>query len=136
MSFLARLAVNAAALLLVVGGVGATSKFISTFVSATSVREFVRFPWDLMIFLVHVHRDGRMPTLSTGLLVGAGLYWISPIDVMPTLIPGPAMLDDLVVGVVALRFAVRAIPPSEREYRCPADSTLMARYLDIDGPRH
>jgi uncharacterized membrane protein YkvA (DUF1232 family) len=133
MTFLGRLAENAAVLLVVLVGVGAISKFVSAFISSTSVREFVRFPCDLMVFLVRVHRDGRMPTLSSGLLLGAGLYWISPIDVMPALIPGPAMLDDFVVAVVALRFAVRAIPPSEREYRCPADSTLMERYLDIDG---
>ena len=132
MTFLGRLVENAAVLAFVLVGVGAISKFMSAFVSSPTVKEFVRFPYDLMIFLVRVHRDGRMPRLSGGLLLGAGLYWISPVDVMPAVLPGPAMLDDFVVAVAALRFAVRAIPPSEREHQCPADSTLMRRYLDIE----
>ena len=133
MTFLSRLVENAAVLVFVLVGVGVISKFVSSFASSPAIKEFVRFPSDLMVFLVRVHRDGKMPRLSSGLLLGAGLYWISPIDVMPALLPGPAMLDDFVVGLVALRLAVREIPTSEREFRCPADSTLMKRYLNIEG---
>jgi len=132
MTFLGRLAENAASLMIVVVCVGALSKLLSAFISSPRIKEFVRFPFDLMWFLVRVHRDRRMPAASTGLLFAAALYWVSPVDAMPALIPGPALLDDVVVAVIALRFAVAAIPSSERALRCPHDSALMHRYLDVE----
>jgi uncharacterized membrane protein YkvA (DUF1232 family) len=61
---------------------------------------------------------GRDPSLTTsrrGALIGAAAYVVSPIDVVPGIIPLAGQLDDLLVVIVALRFALAGMSPLERQ---------------------
>lgn len=63
-------------------------------------------------------RLGRDPSLAPsrrGALLGAAAYLASPIDVVPGIIPVLGQLDDLLVLVVALRFALAGMTPQQRE---------------------
>jgi uncharacterized membrane protein YkvA (DUF1232 family) len=63
-------------------------------------------------------RLGRDPTLAPsrrGALIGAAAYLASPIDAVPGIIPVLGQLDDLLVLVVALRFALSGMTPPQRE---------------------
>jgi uncharacterized membrane protein YkvA (DUF1232 family) len=63
-------------------------------------------------------RLGRDPALAPsrrGALIGAAAYLASPIDVVPGIIPLLGQLDDLLVLVVALRFALSGMSPQQRE---------------------
>jgi uncharacterized membrane protein YkvA (DUF1232 family) len=63
-------------------------------------------------------RLGRDPALAPsrrGALIGAAAYLASPIDVVPGIIPLLGQLDDLLVLVVALRFALSGMTPQQRE---------------------
>jgi uncharacterized membrane protein YkvA (DUF1232 family) len=55
-------------------------------------------------------REPRVPALLKALPVLAGLYLISPIDLVPDFLPGLGQLDDLGVIIAALELFVRLCP--------------------------
>lgn len=60
-------------------------------------------------------RDDRVPKKVKATIAVGGAYVISPIDLVPGLIPVAGQLDDLVVLLVALRRALRSCPPEVAE---------------------
>jgi uncharacterized membrane protein YkvA (DUF1232 family) len=56
-------------------------------------------------------RDERVPKRVKATIAVGGAYAISPIDLVPGIIPVAGQLDDLVVLLVSLRQAVRSCPP-------------------------
>lgn len=56
-------------------------------------------------------RDGRVPPAAKGILAAGGIYSLSPIDLVPGLIPVAGQLDDMVVLLIAIRQALRLSPP-------------------------
>src|SRR5262249_26672497 len=118
-TFLEELAENTASLVLVLLAVCVGARVVAALVPSPAWKESVRFPYDLARFLWRVHRSDELPALTGSVLLVAALYWVSPVDLMPALIPGPALLDDVVVGVLALRVAISTIPVSLRERHCP-----------------
>ena len=85
---------------------------------------YLRLTWNLA-------RDERVPRRAKTFLVVGGAYAISPVDLIPGIIPVAGQLDDVVVLLVALRRALNA---------CPADLVtehlgrieLLASDLDDD----
>jgi uncharacterized membrane protein YkvA (DUF1232 family) len=59
-------------------------------------------------------RDPDLPAVRRGALIGAAAYLVSPIDVVPGIIPLLGQLDDLIVVLAALRFALAGMPPRQR----------------------
>lgn len=55
-------------------------------------------------------RDNRVPGRAKAMLIAAGAYPISPVDLVPGLIPVAGQLDDLYVILTALQQAVRMSP--------------------------
>ena len=60
-------------------------------------------------------RDDRVPVEARSALVAGGAYVISPIDLIPGFIPVLGQLDDLLVALLGLRFALSQSPPEVRE---------------------
>jgi uncharacterized membrane protein YkvA (DUF1232 family) len=60
-------------------------------------------------------RDDRVPLEARSALVAGGAYVISPIDLIPGFIPVLGQLDDLLVALLGLRFALAQSPPDVRE---------------------
>ena len=61
---------------------------------------------------VNLARDERVPgSAKTAVLLG-GAYAVSPLDLVPGIIPVAGQLDDLFVVLLALRRALRACPPA------------------------
>ena len=74
-----------------------------------------------------LRNDPRVPT-RVKLVVGfAGLYAISPIDLIPEFIPVIGPLDDIVVVALALRYAERRIPPDALLEAWPAERRILER---------
>jgi uncharacterized membrane protein YkvA (DUF1232 family) len=75
-------------------------------------------------------RDPDVPAVRRGALIGAAAYLVSPIDAVPGIIPLLGQLDDLVVVVAALRFALAGMPPERRRMHLVAaglsEATLAA----------
>src|SRR6478752_5856460 len=71
--------------------------------------------------------DPRVPT-RVKLAVGfAGLWVLSPIDLIPEFLPVIGPLDDIVVVALALRYAARRIPPEALVEAWPAERRILER---------
>lgn len=55
-------------------------------------------------------RDPRVPNRARGMLVAGGAYLVSPIDLVPGIIPVAGQIDDVYVVLVAIRQALRMVP--------------------------
>ncbi len=55
-------------------------------------------------------RDPRTPLLSKAAIVAAGLYVLSPIDLVPDYIPVLGWIDDGLVAMLFLRIAAHLMP--------------------------
>jgi uncharacterized membrane protein YkvA (DUF1232 family) len=56
-------------------------------------------------------RDGDVPKSAKAALAVGGVYTVSPVDLVPGIIPVAGQLDDLLVLLFALRMATRACSP-------------------------
>ena len=55
-------------------------------------------------------RDSRVPRRARGMLVAGGAYMVSPIDLVPGVIPVAGQIDDVYVVLMAIRQALRMTP--------------------------
>jgi uncharacterized membrane protein YkvA (DUF1232 family) len=77
---------------------------------------------------------GRDPALSGGrraAVLAAAAYVVSPIDLVPGIIPLAGQLDDAAVALLGLRFALRGLPASRRDAHLAAAGVTAAQ-LDQD----
>jgi uncharacterized membrane protein YkvA (DUF1232 family) len=129
MSLVDEFLVNVVSLVLAVLAACFVSKAFAAVGRRKAWHDFWSFPWDLAAFVLRLRGDRRVHRRTWGLIVFAALYWVSPVDVMPTVIPGPPLFDDFLVAVVSFRLAMSAIPEPVRRERCPRDAVLLRRYL-------
>jgi len=61
-------------------------------------------------------REPRVPTALKVIPGLAAAYLLSPVDLIPDLIPGLGQLDDLAVMVFALEFFIRLCPSAAQLY--------------------
>jgi len=74
-----------------------------------------------------LRKDSRVPG-RVKLVVGfAGLWVLSPIDLIPEFLPVIGPLDDIVVVALALRYAAQRIPPEALIDSWPADRRILDR---------
>ena len=86
--------------------------------------KYARLAW-------HLARDERLSRArQAALLVGAA-YLVSPIDLVPGIIPVVGQLDDALVVLLAIRHALTGLPPADREAALAA-AGLDPRALDDD----
>jgi uncharacterized membrane protein YkvA (DUF1232 family) len=72
-----------------------------------------------------LRKDPRVPK-RVKLAVGfAGLWVLSPIDLIPEFLPVIGPLDDIVVVALALRYAARRIPPEALIEAWPAERRIL-----------
>ena len=70
-----------------------------------------RFKHELRVYQL-VLKDRRTPSLAKWLLGIAVAYAVSPVDLIPDVIPVLGHLDDLVILPLLVITAVKLIPPS------------------------
>ena len=73
--------------------------------------------------------DPRVPTSAKVAVVLAGLWVLSPIDLIPEFLPVIGPLDDVVVVVLAFRYAARSIPRAVIYDAWPAEPRLLRRLV-------
>jgi uncharacterized membrane protein YkvA (DUF1232 family) len=78
--------------------------------------------------------DPRVPFKAKAAVVLAGLWVLSPIDLLPEFLPVIGPLDDVVVVALALRYAARRVPPDVLLEAWPADPRLLERLLGTSAP--
>jgi uncharacterized membrane protein YkvA (DUF1232 family) len=76
-----------------------------------------------------LRKDPRVPRRAKVAVALAGLWVLSPIDVIPEFIPVIGPLDDVVVVALALRYAARQVPREVLAEAWPGESRLLDRLL-------
>ena len=74
-----------------------------------------------------LRKDPRVPKRVKVVVAFAGLWVISPIDLIPEFLPVIGPLDDIVVVALALRYAARRIPPQALIDAWPAERRILER---------
>ena len=76
-----------------------------------------------------LRKDPRVPRSAKVAVAIAGLWVLSPIDLIPEFLPVIGPLDDVIVVALALRFAARRVPHDAIYEAWPADPALLDRLL-------
>jgi uncharacterized membrane protein YkvA (DUF1232 family) len=76
-----------------------------------------------------LRRDPRVPRRAKVVVGFAGLYALSPIDLIPEFLPVIGPLDDVVVIAVALRYAARRVPREVLFEAWPAEPRILERLV-------
>ena len=76
-----------------------------------------------------LRNDPRVPRRARLLVLLAGLWLLSPIDLLPEFLPVIGPLDDVLVIALTLRYAGRSLPRPMLLDAWPADPRLLERLL-------
>jgi uncharacterized membrane protein YkvA (DUF1232 family) len=81
-----------------------------------------------------LRKDPRVPTRAK-VALGIAIVWVlSPVDLIPEFLPVIGPLDDVVVVVLAVRYAARAVPREALWEAWPAEPRLLQRLLGDRDP--
>ena len=76
-----------------------------------------------------LRKDPRVPLRAKVAVAVAGLWLLSPIDLIPEFLPVIGPLDDVVVVALAFRYAARRIPREAIFEAWPAEPRLLERLI-------
>ena len=76
-----------------------------------------------------LRRDPRVPLRAKVAVLIAGLWVLSPIDLIPEFLPIIGPLDDVIVIALAFRYAARQVPPAVIFEAWPAEPRILERLL-------
>jgi uncharacterized membrane protein YkvA (DUF1232 family) len=82
-----------------------------------------------------LRKDPRVPRRAKLAVAFAGLWVVSPIDLIPEFLPVIGPLDDVVVVALALRYAARRVPREVLFEAWPANPALLERLLGTRTPK-
>jgi uncharacterized membrane protein YkvA (DUF1232 family) len=85
--------------------------------------------WGLLVVLA-----ARVPFKAKAAVVLAGLWVLSPVDLLPEFLPVIGPLDDVVVVALALRYAARRVPREVLLEAWPGEPRLLERLLGTSAP--
>lgn len=93
------------------------------------LKELARFIPDCVTTVRRLRGDPRVPRRAKVAIALAGLWLLSPIDLLPEFLPVIGPLDDVVVVALALRYASRRVPRQVLLDAWPGDAGLLNRVL-------
>jgi uncharacterized membrane protein YkvA (DUF1232 family) len=73
--------------------------------------------------------DPRVPWQAKAAVILAGLWVLSPVDLLPEFLPVIGPLDDIVVVALALRYAARRVPREVLLEAWPGEPRLLERLI-------
>ena len=92
-------------------------------------RDMAAFLPDSVTMVRRLRGDPRVPRRAKVAVAFAGLWVLSPIDLIPEFLPVIGPLDDVVVVALALRYAARRVPRDVIHAAWPGDPRLLDRLL-------
>ena len=78
--------------------------------------------------------DPRVPWQARAAVIVAGLWVLSPIDLLPEFLPVIGPLDDVIVVALALRYAARRVPREVLLEAWPGEPRLLERLIGARAP--
>lgn len=115
--------------LVVVGGLWALLVLLARRLPPGLARDLAGFLPACVTLVRRLRRDPRVPRIAKVVIGLAGLWVLSPIDLIPEFLPVIGPLDDIVVIALALRFAGRRVPREVLHEAWPGDPALLDRLL-------
>lgn len=97
------------------------------------LKEVVAFLPACVTVARRLRADPRVPRRSKVALGVAAAWVLSPVDLIPEFLPVIGPLDDVVVVVLALRYAARQVPGAALLEAWPAEPRLLERLLRRPG---
>src|SRR4051795_7796597 len=94
-----------------------------------TAKELARFLPACLTTVRRLRRDPRVPRKAKIAVAFAGLWVLSPIDLIPEFLPVIGPLDDVVVVALALRYAARSVPRHVIDEAWPAEPRLLDRLI-------
>jgi uncharacterized membrane protein YkvA (DUF1232 family) len=94
-----------------------------------TLKELASFLPDCVTTVRRLRRDPRVPRRAKVAVAFAGLWVLSPIDLIPEFLPVIGPLDDVVVVALALRYAARRVPPEVLFEAWPGRRSVTERLL-------
>jgi len=94
-----------------------------------TAKELARFLPACVTVVRRLRRHPAVPRRARVALLVAGLWVLSPIDLIPEFIPVIGPLDDIVVVALALRYAGRQVPREVLLAAWPGERRLIERLL-------
>jgi uncharacterized membrane protein YkvA (DUF1232 family) len=99
-----------------------------------TARELARFLPACVTAVRRLRRHPAVPRRARVALLVAGLWVLSPIDLIPEFLPVIGPLDDVVVVALALRYAARRVPRQVLLDAWPGDQRILLRLLGAPPP--
>jgi uncharacterized membrane protein YkvA (DUF1232 family) len=99
-----------------------------------TARELARFLPACLTAVRRLRRHPAVPRRARVALLVAGLWVLSPIDLIPEFLPVIGPLDDVVVVALALRYAARSVPRDVLLEAWPGDRRVLLRLLGPAAP--
>ena len=93
------------------------------------LRDLAGFVPDCVTTIRRLRGDPRVPRRAKVVVALAGLWLLSPIDLLPEFLPMIGPLDDVVVVALALRYAARQVPREVLVSAWPGEPRLLERLL-------
>ncbi|MFA5884926.1 MAG: DUF1232 domain-containing protein [Acidimicrobiia bacterium] len=93
------------------------------------LRELAAFLPSCVTAVRRLRRDPRVPRRARVAVGLAGLWVLSPIDLIPEFLPVIGLLDDAVVVALALRYAARQVPRPVLLEAWPGKPAVLERLL-------
>ena len=93
------------------------------------LRDLVGFLPACLTTVRRLRNDPRVPRRAKVAVLVAGLWVLSPIDLLPEFLPVIGPLDDALVVALALRYAARSVPRAVLLDAWPSDPHLLERLL-------
>jgi uncharacterized membrane protein YkvA (DUF1232 family) len=93
------------------------------------LRDLASFVPDCVTTVRRLRRDPRVPPRAKIVVALAGLWLLSPIDLLPEFLPVIGPLDDVLVVALALRYAARQVPREVLLAAWPGETRLLERLL-------
>lgn len=93
------------------------------------MEDLARFIPDCVTTIRRLRRDPRVPRRAKLAVAFAGLWVLSPIDLIPEFLPVIGPLDDIVVVALALRYAARQVPEEVLREHWAGEPRLLDRLL-------
>lgn len=94
-----------------------------------TLKELASFLPDCVSTVRRLRCDPRVPRRAKLAVCVAGLWVLSPIDLIPEFLPVVGPLDDVVVVALALRYAARQVSPEVLFEAWPGRRSVMERLL-------
>lgn len=94
-----------------------------------AAKELAGFLPDCVTTVRVLRRDPRVPRRAKVAVVIAGLWVLSPIDLIPEFLPVIGPLDDVIVVALLLRYAGRTVPRQVLLDAWPGEPRTMERLL-------